>query len=155
MLENADISLERISIIGRDAEVREAEVGHYMPPDYVEQGLAHKGAREGMWAVGVFGLLVGFGSFFLPGIGMLAVLGPMAGLIGGMTAGAIGGDLVGELLFPEIAADYRDWLVAGKLLVIVHCTTAEEPRVRQALEAAQALSVKSHSIQLSAERQIA
>ena len=87
------------------------------------------------------GLIMGFVSFFLPGIDMLAVLGPMAGLMGGMTAGALAADLAGELSFPEIADDYRDWLVAGKWLVIVHCMTAEEPRVRHVLETTQALSV--------------
>ena len=97
---------------------------------------------------GLFGLLVGFGSFLLPGIGLLVVLGPLAGLVGGIAVGAIGGDWAGQLRFTEIAADYRDWLMAGKFLVIVHCTSAEETRVRQVLEAMQPSTVKSHPMVL-------
>lgn len=148
MLEIAGIALQDISIIGGDRQALEASLGHYSPPDFVEQGLQHQGEREGIWMGGLFGLLVGFGSFFLPGVGVLVVLGPLAGLLGGMGAGAVLGDMTGELTFTEIAADYRDWLVAGNFLVIVHCTTGEEPRVRQMLEATQLLTVKSHSLVL-------
>jgi len=148
LLHKARISLQDISIIGRDSRVHEASLGNYMPPEFVKQELEHQGERDGIWIGGLFGLLAGFGSFFLPGIGLLVVIGPLAGLIGGMAAGAIGGELAGQLTYTDIAADYREWLLAGKFLVIVHCTLAEEPRVIQVLEAMKSLTVKSHTMVL-------
>jgi hypothetical protein len=148
MLVKANISLQDISIIGGERQAREALLGHYAPPAFVGQGLQHQGEREGVWAGGLFGLLAGFGSFFLPGLGMLVVLGPLSGLIGGMAAGAIGGDITGQLTFTDIAADYRVWLAAGNFLVLVHYMTTEEPRVKQVLEATQSLTVKSHPLVL-------
>ena len=147
-LENAGISLQAISIIGRGTKAHEAVLGHYLPPEYVEQGLEHQSDREGIWLGGIFGLLIGFGTFFLPGIGLLVVLGPLAGLIGGMAVGAIGGEVTGQLAFTEVASDYRNWLVEGKFLVIVHCTSAEEPSVKQAMESMQSLKVTSHPMVL-------
>lgn len=148
MLEQASISLNDISLIGGDREASEASLGHYSPPGFVEHGLERQGEREGMWMGGLVGLLVGFGSFFLPGIGVLVVLGPLAGLLGGIGAGAVMGDMTGELFCHDISADYRDWLVAGNFLVIVHCTTAEEPGVKQVLESTEPLSIKTHRLVL-------
>jgi uncharacterized membrane protein len=144
MLEKANISLKDISIIGHDKQAREAALGSYSPPEFVKQELEHQGEQAGILMGGLWGLLVGCGSFFLPGVGLLVVLGPLAGLVGGMAAGAIGGDLAGQMTFTDIAAEYRGWLVAGKYLVIVHCTTAEEPHVLQVLESTQSGMVKSH-----------
>lgn len=150
MLVEANIPLQSISIIGCDEQSQEALRGRYSPPDYVEHGIVHDSEREGIWIGGLFGLLAGFGSFVLPGIGLLVVLGPLAGLVGGMAIGAIGGEITGQLAFTEVASDYREWLVLGDFLVIVHCTTEEEPRVRQVLESIQSLQIKSHHLRVQA-----
>ncbi len=97
---------------------------------------------------GLLGLLVGCSSLFVPGIGMLVVLGPLAGLVSGIGAGGAMGGIVGEMSYHDIAADYRDHLVAGDYLVIVHCTTAGEASVKQALESTEPLSIKTHRLML-------
>lgn len=147
-LEQANIPLARVSLIGGETEAHEAALGHYALPEFVEQDMQHQGEREGIWLGGLFGLLLGFGTFFLPGFGVLVVLGPLAGLLGGMGLGAAMGDVTGELTFRDIAADYRDRLVAGNFLVIVHCTEAEAPGVKKVLESTQPLSVTSHPMVL-------
>jgi len=147
-LEQAGISLDKISIIGGDAQVREASLGHYVPPKFVEQGVQHRAERNGMKLGGLLGLLVGFSSFFMPGIGTLVALGPVVGLLSGIGAGGAMGGVVGEMSFHDIAADYRDWLAAGNFLVIVHSTTAEEPGVKQVLESTEPLSIKTHRVTL-------
>ncbi len=151
MLANANIGMHDISVVGCDDHASEASYGNYVPPDFIKKGLELQGERDGIWVGGLFGLLAGFGSIFLPGIGLLVVLGPLAGLIGGIAVGAIGGDLSGQLTFTDIAADYRRWLVDGKYLVIVHCTSTEEPRVRKMMETMQSLAVNSHPTVLLAE----
>lgn len=144
MLEKAGVSLQQISIIGRDRNEADALVGHYSPPEFVEHGLQHQGERAGAWMGGLLGLLVGCSSFFLPGIGALVALGPLAGVLGGVGAGAAIGYVTGDLTFTDISSDLREWLVAGDYVVVVHCSTAEEPRVQQIMEGTRALIVKSH-----------
>src|SRR5690349_3959774 len=80
-LERADISMDHISVVGGDKQMLEAALGYYSPPKFVEKGLEHQGERDGIWIGGLFGLFLGFGSFFMPGIGMMVVLGPLAGLL--------------------------------------------------------------------------
>jgi len=152
-LEQSGISLDKISIIGGDRQVDDALLGRYSPPEFVEQGLQHQVEREGIWLGGLLGLLVGFSSFLMPGIGVLVVVGPLAGLLGGMGVGGVMGAVVSETAFHDIAADYRDWLATGNMLVIVHCTTEEGPRVKQILESTEPLIVKSHRLVLRASPQ--
>jgi len=153
-LEQVGISLDKISIVGGVSQAREASLGHYVPPIFVERGVQHQAEREGMKLGGVLGMLVGFSSFFIPGIGMLLVLGPVTGLLTGAGAGAAMGAVVGAMSFHDIAAGYRDWLVAGSYLVIVHCTTAEEPGVSHALRSTEPLSTKTHRLMLHTSPQV-
>src|SRR5688572_18188889 len=88
-LADAGIPVEKVSIIGRDWQVREDVQGYYRPAD-----AALEGAGQGAWLGGLFGMLMGFGFFLVPVAGPLFVLGPLAGLV----AGAIGGAGVGALV---------------------------------------------------------
>jgi hypothetical protein len=150
LLEKAHISREYISIVGHDKQLQEAMLGHFTPPDYVEQGVQHTSERNGTLIGGLAGLFVGSATLLLPGIGLLAVLGPLAGLIGGMAVGGLSGDVAGQINFADIAADYRDWLKAGNYLVFVQCSGAEDPQVRSVLEGLPTLSVTSRPLSLSA-----
>src|SRR3979409_548861 len=77
-LERAGIPIQKISIIGRDFQLREDVQGYYRPSD-----AAKEGAGFGAWFGGLFGMLMGFGLFLLPVAGPIIVLGPLAGLIAG------------------------------------------------------------------------
>ena len=82
-LERAGIPMQKISIIGRNFELREDVQGYYRPSD-----AALEGAGFGAWMGGLFGLLMGFGMFVFPIAGTLIVLGPLAGMIAGAVSGA-------------------------------------------------------------------
>src|SRR6266403_210908 len=115
-LERAGIPIQRVSIIGRDFQLREDVQGYYRPSD-----AAKEGAGFGAWFGGLFGMLLGFGFFVLPVAGTLIVLGPLAGLIAGAISGAGIGALVSALMSlgmsKEQALKYEARLKAGEFLV--------------------------------------
>ena len=76
-LERAGIPIQKVSIIGRNFQIREDVQGYYRPSD---AGL--EGAGFGAWMGGLFGLLMGFGLFVFPVAGTLIVLGPTGRLPG-------------------------------------------------------------------------
>ncbi len=140
-LEVAGVAVKDISVIGGDdiqSDIRlNAALGRFEAPAFVEKGLEEEGGRRGALFGGMFGMLIGFGSFFVPGIGLLVVLGPIAGLLGGMGAGALMGSVFGDLTFNTLATDYRTQLVNGNFLVIVHCDAGQEERVENIMESTQ------------------
>src|SRR5947209_8068683 len=99
-LERAGIPLQKISIIGRNFQIREDMQGYYRPSD-----AALEGAGFGAWMGGLFGLLMGFGLFVVPVAGTLIVLGPLAGMIAGAVSGAGLGALVSGLMALGIPKD--------------------------------------------------
>jgi|BEDMetMinimDraft_2_1075160.scaffolds.fasta_scaffold06132_3 hypothetical protein len=131
-LHKAGIDPARISLIGRDFEVREDVQGFYRPAD-----IAAEGARQGAWVGGLFGLFAGLAFFVFPVAGPLFVLGPLAGLL----AGAVGGAGVGALLAGlmslgidrERALRYQSHLQAGEWLLVVHAAFEEVERAREIL----------------------
>ena len=132
-LEKSGIPMRKISIIGRDFQLREDVQGYYRPSDAVKEG-----AGFGAWFGGLFGLLMGFGLFLIPGAGPLIVLGPLAGLIAGAISGAGVGALVSGLMAlgmdEEKALKLQARLQAGEFLVTVTGTSEEIARARQILQ---------------------
>jgi uncharacterized membrane protein len=132
-LERAGISMQKISIIGRDFQVREDVQGYYRPSD-----AAKEGAGFGAWFGGLFGLLMGFGFFLLPVAGTIVVLGPLAGMVAGAISGAGIGALVNALIAlgmsKEEALKYQARLQAGEFLVSVIGTPDEVERARSLLQ---------------------
>ena len=132
-LERAGIPIQKISIIGRDFQLREDVQGYYRPSD-----AAKEGAGFGAWFGGLFGLMMGFGFFVLPVAGSLIVLGPLAGLIAGAISGAGIGALVNALIAlgmsKEQALKYQARLQAGEFLVSVVGTPDEVERARSLFE---------------------
>jgi hypothetical protein len=132
-LEKSGIPMRKISIIGRDFQLREDVQGYYRPSDAVKEG-----AGFGAWFGGLFGLLMGFGLFLIPGAGPLIVLGPLAGLIAGASSGAGVGALVSGLMAlgmdEEKALKLQARLQAGEFLVTVTGTSEEIARARQILQ---------------------
>src|SRR6266403_2767050 len=132
-LERAGIPIQRVSIIGRDFQLRENVQGYYRPSD-----AAKEGAGFGAWFGGLFGLLMGFGLFVLPVAGPLIVLGPLAGLIAGAATGAGVGALVSGLMAMGLSRDealkYQRRLEAGEFLLTVTGTQDEIERASSVLE---------------------
>ena len=107
---------------------------------------AAAGAGTGGLIGGALGLLVGLGSFVIPGLGLLLAAGPILGALSGLGAGAAVGGLAGALVgfgIPEYEATrYEGQLKAGSILLAVHADDAEEVRrARAVLEAAGAKDI--------------
>jgi uncharacterized membrane protein len=142
-LKRGGIPLEKISIIGRNFQVREDIQGYYQPSD-----AAREGAGFGAWFGGLFGLLFGFGLFVFPLVGPLIVLGPLAGLIAGAATGAGIGALVSALMAmgvsKEEALKYKSRLEAGEFLVTVIGEPREIETARAILEQTEHAGVETH-----------
>jgi hypothetical protein len=140
-LEKGGIPIEKISIIGRDLQLRRDVEGYYRPSD-----AALEGAGFGAWVGGLFGTLMGFGLFLLQVSGPLIVLGPLGGLIAGAISGAGIGALVSALMTlgvdKEQALKYQERLQAGEFLVTVAGTAEEVERARQILQSTNQIEVE-------------
>ena len=147
-LQDIGIPIHNISIIGGSQYTNAAAMGQIAPPEFVEDKLQHESERTGIWMGGLFGLLVGFGSFLLPGVGLLMVLGPLTGLAAGVGAGAVIGGISGGLTYNEIAADYRNELKEGSFLVTVHCQQDEVEKVREIFRATHTLATKEYPLEM-------
>jgi hypothetical protein len=132
LLHKGGIEPNKVSIIGRDFEMREDVQGFYRPSDRVAEG-----ARGGTWVGGFFGLFAGLAFFVFPGFGPLFILGPLAGAIVGALGGAGIGALISGLMSlgidREKALRYQAHLQAGQFLVVVHGTQDEVQRAREIL----------------------
>jgi uncharacterized membrane protein len=150
-LEDGGIPMDRISIVGRDWQVRQDVQGYYRPAD-----AALAGAGEGAWMGGLFGMLAGFGFFLIPGAGPLLALGPLAGLIAGVAGGAGLGAIVGGLMglgIPEEQAlKYQTRIEAGEFLVVVRGTVAEIAMARDLLKTTREVEIQTHEVQAGQER---
>lgn len=132
-LERGGIPIQKISIIGRDFQLREDVEGYYRPSD-----AAKEGAGFGAWFGGLFGLLLGFGFFVLPVAGPIVVLGPLAGMIAGAISGAGIGALINTLISLGMTRDqalkYQARLQAGEFLLTVVGTPEEIESARNLLQ---------------------
>jgi hypothetical protein len=142
-LQQAGIPPQRISVIGKDWQANEALQGHWTLPRSEERGLVHEGEREAFWLGGLFGLLEGFGFFLVPGLGPLAILGPLAGFLTGGAFGGMMGKLFGDLAFEDVSAQYRQRLLAGEFLVAVISAKEEEPTIRRKISDTHPLEIES------------
>ncbi|MGH7870080.1 MAG: hypothetical protein ACREP9_21190, partial [Candidatus Dormibacteraceae bacterium] len=86
--------------------------------------VAGTGAKSGAWVGGLFGVLTGAALLFVPAVGALVVLGPLAAGALAATEGAVAGGGLGAVLGHFIAKKhvpkYSDHLQAGNYLVLRH-----------------------------------
>lgn len=143
-LHRGGIPMEKISIIGKDWQVREDVQGFYTPTD-----AAKEGAAGGAWIGGLFGMLMGSAFFLLPAVGPLVVLGPLAGMLAGAIGGAGLGALVSALIAmgipKEEAIKYQARLEAGEFLVVVNGTPDEVEKGREILQGTSQTEIKTHA----------
>lgn len=140
------VTLDKISLIGRNFETREDVEGFYRPAD-----AALDGAETGAWFGGLFGLLLGMGFFFIPVIGPVFILGPFAGLVAGAIGGAGVGALTSGLISLGIPQDqavkYQTRIQSGEFLVVVHgATVAETEHACATLQGTGQAMLQTHTI---------
>jgi hypothetical protein len=128
----AGVPAGHISIVAEHLQVREQPEGFITTGD-----MARDTAGIGAWTGGLFGLLAGAAFLWIPGLGPLIVLGPLAGAaLGALEGGAVGG-LLGAILGRQLEKDrvmkYEVALQGGKYLVTVHGSPQEIETARRVM----------------------
>jgi hypothetical protein len=137
-LQRSGFDMKRISIIGKDYSTEEHVVGFFNAGDRAK----FFGKFGAFWG-GLFGVLFGAAFLFVPVVGHIVVLGPLASIIVGGLEGAalVGGAsaLVGALTALGIPRDsvlrYETAIKANTFLLVVHGDAKDIQRARDVLAA--------------------
>jgi len=129
---DAGIRADHISIMAQNLALKEHVQGYVTTGD-VARGLAGVGA----WTGGLFGLLAGAAFLWVPALGPLFILGPLAsGALGALEGGVVGG-LLGAIFGKRMEQDkipkIQAALQAGKYIVVVHGTAQELETARRVM----------------------
>ena len=146
-LAKAGFDMKTISIIGKDYHTEEHVVGYFNTGDRVR----YFGKLGAFWG-GMAGILFGSALMFVPVVGHVVVLGPIAAAIaGGLQGAVLGGSasaLVGALSTLGVPKDsvlrYETAIKADKFLVIVHGGSDDIRRAHGVLVAAGSDDVQAH-----------
>ena len=147
-LQRAGFDMKKISIIGRDYHTEEHVVGFLNAGDRAK----FFGKLGAFWG-GLMGMLFGSALLFVPVVGHVIILGPLAAIIFGGLQGAVlvGGAsaLVGALMAIGIPRDsvlrYETALKSDKFLLIVHGDAQEIMRARELLATSGLASFDHHA----------
>jgi hypothetical protein len=112
-----------------------------------EVGADTEAARDA-WIGGVAGLAAGVIAVAIPGVGLLLAAGPLAAALGGLTAGAAAGGIIGLLkdhgISEEEAEFYSQGVSRGGALVTVRGVSDERAKqARQIMDDSGALQVEN------------
>ncbi len=146
-LERAGIDLKKISIVGKDYHTEEHVTGYYNNGDRMK----YWGKTGAFWG-GLWGLLFGSAFFFVPGLGPLAMGGPVvswfvgalegAVVVGGLSA--LGAALYGAGIPKDSVLRYETALRSDRFLVLVHGSAEETEKAREVLDGFDAVEVEAH-----------
>ncbi len=149
-LQRAGFDMKKISIIGKDYETEEHVIGFLNAGDR-----AKVFGRLGAFWGGLMGVLFGSAMMFVPVVGHVVVLGPLAAaLFGGLQGAVIVGGisaLAGALMAVGIPRDsvlrYETALKANKFMLVVHGDAQEIRRAHELLKASGLSSFDHHHAQ--------
>jgi uncharacterized membrane protein len=149
-LQRAGFDMKKISIIGKDYETEEHVVGFLNAGDRAKIF----GKLGAFWG-GLMGVLFGSAMMFIPVVGHVIVLGPLAAAIFGGLQGAVivGGisALAGALMSVGIPKDsvlrYETALKANKFMLVVHGDGQEIMRAHELLKTSGLSSFDHHHAQ--------
>ena len=147
-LARANFDMKTISILGKEYHTEEHVVGYFNAGDR-----ARFFGKFGAFWGGLAGMLFGSALMFVPVVGHIVVLGPIAATIaGGLQGAVLGGGLsalAGALTALGIPKDsvlrYATALKADKFLVIVHGGADEIRRAQEVLSSAGSTDVQAHA----------
>jgi len=136
-LQEDGFDMKKLSIVGKDFQIEAQVVGFYNTGDRVK----YWGKMGAFWG-GIWGLLFGAALLWVPGIGLVALAGPLVSMIIGALEGAVvvgGFSAVGAALYSigipkDSVLDYEEAVKAGHFLLVVHGTTAEVRRAQELLK---------------------
>jgi hypothetical protein len=146
-LQRAGFDMRKISIIGKDYETEEHVVGFLNAGDR-----AWIFGKYGAFWGGLLGLLFGSALLFVPVVGHVVILGPLAAMLFNGVQGAVvvGGAsaLVGALMAIGIPKDsvlrYETALKANQFVLVVHGDSQELARAREVLGSSGMSSFEQH-----------
>jgi uncharacterized membrane protein len=149
-LQRAGFDMKKISIIGKDYETEEHVVGFLNAGDR-----AKVFGKWGAFWGGLMGILFGSALMFVPVVGHVIVLGPLAATLFGGLEGAVlvGGisALAGALMAVGIPKDsvlrYETALKANKFMLIVHGDAQEIKRAHELVKTSGLSSFDHHHAQ--------
>lgn len=149
----AGVVLASISIVGKNCRSEEHATGYLIAGERAR----FYGKYGAFWG-GLAGLLLGSGFFYIPVVGSLVALGPLASAIAGGIEGAVlgggasalGGALATLGIPRNSVVRYETAIRAEQFLVSVHCASDGVARIQQLLEQAGGSDVRSHALDTSA-----
>jgi hypothetical protein len=136
-LQKLGFKMNQLSIIGKGFHTEEHVVGYYNTGDRVKLW----GKTGAFWG-SIWGLLFGSAFFWIPGVGPLAVGGPLvAAIVGGLEGAAVVGGmsaLTAGLFSIGIPKDsllsYQVAIEAGQFVLIIHGNAHEAESARKILK---------------------
>lgn len=148
-LQAAGLDMKRLSIVGKDLHTEEHALGFYTAGDRIMVW----GGRGAFWG-SLWGMLLGGAFFFLPGVGPLVVMGPLAAALIGALEGAVVGGATGALaaafagigLPDDSVVAYEREVKAGKFLVLARGDADVITHARVVLGTTGALVVNAHAL---------
>jgi hypothetical protein len=149
-LQRAGFDMKKISIIGKDYQTEEHVIGFLNAGDR-----AKIFGKYGAYWGGLMGVLFGSALMFIPVLGHIVILGPLAAMLFGGLQGAVvvGGvsALAGALLSIGIPKDsvlrYETALKANKFILMVHGDSQEISRAQEVLKSSGMSSFEQHPAQ--------
>jgi hypothetical protein len=140
--------MKKLSIMGKDYHSEEHVVGYYNAGDRMKAW----GKLGAFWG-GLWGVLVGAAFFAVPGLGPIAVAGPLvAAVVGGLEGAVVVGGLsaIGAGLYSvgipkDSVLQYETALKAGKFLLIAHGSKDEVERACSVLAVHKPETLDTHA----------
>lgn len=135
-LSRAGFDVKKLSLVGKGYHTEEQPVGFYTAGDRIKSW----GTRGAFWG-GIWGLLLGPAVFLMPGIGLVAMAGPLVMLLVGAVEGAVlvggvsalGAALTQSGLPNDEVIKFEGALKVDKYVLLVHGSAEEVEHVRSVL----------------------
>jgi hypothetical protein len=140
-LSRSGFDVKKLSLVGKGYHSEEHPVGFYTVGDRIKSW----GGIGAFWG-GVWGLLLAPAVFFLPGLGLMAMAGPVVAVLVGALEGAVvvgGLSALGAALTvigvpKDQVIKYETALKADKYVLMVHGSAEEVAKARSVLESSKA-----------------
>jgi hypothetical protein len=137
-LTRAGFDMKKLSLVGKGYHSEEHPIGFYTAGDRIKSW----GGLGAFWG-GVWGLLLAPGVFLLPGLGLVAMAGPIVSMLIGALEGAVvfgGISALGAALIQigvpkDEVIKYETALKVDKYILMVHGNTEEGEKARSLLDA--------------------
>jgi hypothetical protein len=142
LLNSSGFDVKKLSLVGRGYHSEEHPVGFYTVGDKIKAW----GGMGAFWG-GIWGLLLAPAVFFLPGVGAVAMAGPLVSALVGALEGAVvvggvsalGAALMDMGLSKEHIIKYESALRADKYVLLVHGSAEEIEKASSILSSSRAL----------------